>query len=53
MLSSQKLRMLTHLSFFECFSIPDSETIEQTEEQRIQSAEQRQETGCAICARKD
>ena len=49
----QKRHMLANLAFFQCFSIPESGAIEWNEKQSIQTAVQRQEMGCAICARKD
>ena len=53
MLPWQKRHMLANLSFFQCFSIPESGAIEWTEGHSIQTVVQRQEVGCAICARKD
>ena len=49
----QKRHMLSSLSFFQCFSIPESGAMEWTEERSVSTAEQRQEIACAICARKD
>ena len=45
--------MLSNLSFFQCFSIPESGAMEWSEPQSASTAERRQEVGCAICARKD
>ena len=49
----QKRHILANLSFFQCFSTPESGAIEWSEAASIQTAVQRQEMGCAICARKD
>ena len=46
-----KWHMLASLSFFQCFSIPETGAIGWVEEQSIQTAEQRREVGCALCAR--
>ena len=53
MLPWQKRHMLANLSFFQCFSVPNSGAMEWTKDGNIQKAEPRQEVGCAICARKD
>ena len=45
--------MLATLSFFQCFSIPESGAMEWSEEQSVITAERRQAVGSAICARKD
>ena len=45
--------MLSNLSFHQCFSIPESGAMDWPKQQSIQTAVQRQEMGCAICARKD
>ena len=49
----QKRHMLANLSFFQCFSIPGTGAMEWSEDHSLNTAKQRQEVGCAICARKD